>query len=252
MIGRKAIVGLALLCSLAFCALAAQGAAAAGHGQTAFTCAEVQVNGEYSDAHCDNALVGGKYAHLGFTQTTNITLTNAATANETKSAQPAHLFVNELHGVKEVEVNCTTVTGTGEATNSETGGIMKASGSGTIEFTGCTANHSCTVTVAPTPVKAETVEGLASEGMGLKFEPKTGTVFTKLTFTGTSCPLKAFGAISVEGSTIGTAHNEPKGEGATVYFGSMNSLTIGGQTPVFEGIATLRGPNGNALVATTS
>jgi hypothetical protein len=251
MIGRKAIVGLALLCSLAFCALAAQGAAAAGHGQTAFTCAKVIGGADHTDAHCDNT-GPGEWGHVAFTGPTKITLTNEATAEKTTAAQPAHLFVSELHGVKEVEVNCTTVSGTGEAENSEAEGIMKASGSGTIEFTGCTANHSCTVTVKATPVKAELVEGLSpGEGMGLKFVPKTGTQFTTLTFTGSACPLKAFGAIPVEGSTIGTAHNEPQGEGATVYFGTMNSLTIGGQTPVFEGIATLRGPSGNALVSTT-
>jgi hypothetical protein len=252
MIGRKALVGLALLCVLPCYAFVAQGAIAAGKGQTTYTCAEVQVDGEFSDAHCDDPLVGGKYAHLAFTQTTAITVTNAATENETKSAARAHLFVSELHGVKEVEVNCTTVSGTGEASNSETGGLMKASGSGTINFTGCTANHACTVSISETPVKGETVEGLASEGMGLKLEPKTGTVFTKITFTGTSCPLKAFGAIPIEGSTIGTAHGEPKGEGATVYFGEMNSLTIGGQSPEFTARCTDKGPNGNALLRTTA
>jgi hypothetical protein len=251
MIGRKAIVGLALLCSLAFCALAAQGATAAGKGQTAFTCAKVGV-GDHTDAHCDNT-GPGEWGHVAFTGPTKITLTNVATENETKSATHTHIFLNLLHGSSEVEINCTTVSGTGEMENSEAGGIMKSSGSGTIEFTGCTANHSCTVTVAPTPVKFETIEGLSpEEGHGLKFLPKTGTVFTSFTFAGTACPLKAFGAIPVEGSTIATMHGEPKGEGATAYFGSMNSLTIGGQTPVFEGIVTLRGPSGNALVFTTS
>ncbi len=254
MIGRKAVIGLALLCSLAFCALVAQGAAAAGAGQTAFTCGEASGTGEYSDAHCDNAASGGKFHHVAIPANTStaITLTNGGTANETKEATPAHLFVAKLHGVAEVEVNCSTVSGSGTMENTETGGIMKASGSGTISWSGCTANHGCTVAIENTSVKAETVEGLAEEGHGLKFSPQTGSLFTKVTFTGTGCPLKAFGAIPVEGSTIATAHGEAKGGGATAYFGTMNSLTVGGESAEFTGKATLKGPNGNALVAETS
>jgi hypothetical protein len=256
MIGRKAVIGLALLCSLAFCAVVAQGAAAE---QTVFTCAPgagAAPTKDFTDAHCDNTVEPGKgtFHHVTIEKgkKTEITLTNSATENETKSAARAHLFISKLHGVSEVEVNCTTISGTGTMENTETSGVMGASGEGTIKFTGCTANKNCTVAEPiETAVKGALVEGLSSEGMGLKFEPKTGTTFTSITFSGASCPLKAFGAIPVAGSTIGTAHGEPKGEGATVYFGEMGSITVGGETASLEGKVTLKGPNGNALTATT-
>ncbi len=257
MIGRKAVIGLALLCSLAFCAIVAQGAAAE---QTAFTCAPGAGSGttsDFSDAHCDNTVKTGtgSFHHVEIPKNTSteITLTNAATENETKSATPAHLFVTKLHGIAEVEVNCSTVAGTGTMENTEVGGVMGASGKGTIKFTGCTANHNCTVAEPiEAKVKTELVDGLASSGMGQKVEPQTaGGPFTSITFLGASCPLKLFGAIPVAGSTIGTAHGEPNGMGATLYFGEMNSVTVGGEPVGLTGKVTLKGPNGNAISITT-
>ncbi len=259
MIGRKAVIGLALLCSLAFCAVVAQGAAAE---QTAFTCAPGAGSGttkEFTDAHCDNTVEPGHgtFHHVEIPVLTNteITLTNGATENETKSATRAHLFVAKLHGVAEVEVNCKKVNGTGTMENTNTGGVMGASGKGIIKFEECEANHGCTVAEPiEAKVKAELVEKLAPEekGMGLKFEPQVaGGTFTSITFLGTGCPLKAFGAIPAAGSTIGTAHGEPTGMGATVYIGENNSITVGGEPAQLTGRVTLKGPNGNALTATT-
>jgi hypothetical protein len=51
---------------------------------------------------------------------------------------------------------------------------MGASGSETITWSGRVTNHSCAVSVAGASAKAETVEGLAEGGMGLRLQRKRG------------------------------------------------------------------------------
>ncbi len=243
----RTIGGVVLLCALVISALAAPNASA----MKTYTCAKTNppTGGEWANAHCSGAPKSGQaYTHAVFNKNTNVTFTNAET-KEAESA-PAHFFVAKLHGVSEVEVNCTSVTGTGEAENVEESGVWHGRGTATMKFGGCTANHACTVTVAEAPLKDETVEGLASEGVGVKFSAKTGTTLTTFTFAGASCPLKAFGAIPVAGSAIATANGEAKGFGATWFFGLLDFLTVGGESAEFTSWWTPKGENGNALVWT--
>jgi hypothetical protein len=259
MSGRKAIVGLSLLCALLFSAVAAQGASA---GQTAFTCAPNTTTGaeQFSDAHCDTAATGNAgFKHVAITESTSIKLTNGKTKNNTTEAEPAVLHVASLHGISNVTITCTTVSGTGTMSNAETGGVMEAKGEGEISFSGCTTNvPNCTVTNPITAVvKAHTVEGLAPSGtgMGLKFEP-VGTNFTTITFTGASCGLRLFPNIPVKGTVIGTANGEPNGRGATAKFAptnEMEALTTGGEVSELTGTATItNATSGNALTTTTT
>jgi hypothetical protein len=242
------------MCALLLCAVAAQGASAAG--QTIFECSKSATTKAFSDAHCDTANASGEYGTVAFPGGA-IKLTNKATKNATTEATIATLKIAELHGVANVVVECTEVSGTGEAANSETGGVMTGSGSGTIEFHSggggnCTTNQTgCTVKVAAVGAKAESIQPSASE-MGLKFSA-TGTNFTTTTFEGT-CSLHLFNAIPVKGSTIATANGEANGHGATAWFieGSMNSLTVGGEPAQLIGKATLSSSaTGNALVLST-
>ena len=72
MIGRRATVGLSLLCALAFCAFAAQSASAAkAVNTTAFTCVEGATK-DFSDAHCDTKVTAGtgQYGHVVIPQGT--------------------------------------------------------------------------------------------------------------------------------------------------------------------------------------
>ena len=276
MIGRKTIIGLALVCALALGALAAQGASAAGNGQTIFECAS---GGEgFSDAHCDNTGTG--FHHAAFPETsTEITLSNEKTKESTTAAEHAVLFIGLLHGFTNVEITCTNVEGTGTAKNSLSGTIHKGSGSGTILFnngtgvfchtnqSGCeggSATQGARVGTAANPgvkVEGESVEGSTlkeggvSGGHGLKFKPQGETTqFTTVTFEGT-CGLHSFGAIPVNGSVIATAGGTREGRGATAWLipGEMESLTVGGSAATLEGKATLkRKSTGNALTFTTS
>jgi hypothetical protein len=63
MSGRKAIVGLSLLCALVFCAFGAATASAAG-GSTAFTCVKGAASADFEDEHCDKGKVGGGFGHV--------------------------------------------------------------------------------------------------------------------------------------------------------------------------------------------
>jgi hypothetical protein len=268
MIERRTIIGFALMCALLLCAVAAQGASAAGNGQTINECVKVP-HGNFSDAHCDSEVSpeSGEYLHVQFpTESTAITLTNGGTAESTKKATTGVLHIALLHGFKNVNVECTNVEGTGTAQN-VAGPPMVGKGSGIIKFnngTGvlCHTNQSgceggtATVGAKVSEVKAsaETVEGgTLGSGMGLKFSPTTGSQFATITFEG-SCGLHAFGAIPVAGSTIATAGGEPNGHGATAWFTEeMSSLTVGGEPAGLTGKATLkRTSNGNALTLTTS
>jgi hypothetical protein len=245
-------------------AFAAQAASAAESGQTIFECAKNSTK-TFTDAHCDHAGTG-EYGHKKIKLGTKVTLalTNSGTEEETKKAALATLKIAKLHGFSNVVIECTEVSGTGEAENSISGEVMKGSGKGVINFHSggggnCTTNQTgCTVKVAEVNAKAESIQPSATE-MGLKFEPATaGTNFTTTTFEGT-CGLHEFGAIPVKGSTIGTANGIPNGGGATVWFienhtgeTAMNALTVGGEAAQLIGKGTFKNQTtGNALVFTT-
>jgi hypothetical protein len=268
MTGRRVVIGLSLLCALALSAFAAP-SAFAERGQTAFTCAKEEGVRNFEDPHCDKTATGtGEYGHVAITEKTNISLTNHNTKNNTTEHTPAFLHAAKLHGVANVEIECTTVHGTGTMEN-KVEGVMRATGEGTIEFEGnprlvpptdtgnCWTNQSgCTVKPGKVETKAKTIETAAvggmEAGMGLEFSPKTGTKFTTVTFEG-SCGLKSFGAIPVEGSVVGTAEGVPNGMGATISFANtgLGNLKVGGEPAELTGTATIVGPNGNALTATT-
>ncbi len=235
MTGRTTASSLAVLCALLVFGVWVQSATAAG--QTALTCAPTRGGaGVGGDSNCEEET----YEQVGFSAPTSATVTDDGNAV---------LTVAKLHGVSNVEVVCSSATGTATMENSEVGGVMAATGSGTIEWGGCTANHECTVSVAPASVKAETVEGLAEEGRGLTVSAKTGTVITKITFAGATCPLKAFGAVPVSGSAVATAAGEPDGIGArAVFTKAMGSITVGGEAAAFEGTATVKGEDGDQVV----
>jgi len=256
--GRKTVIGLALVCALVLSALGAQAASAASN-QTIFECTKSATTKTFSDAHCDNESGTLEYGHKVFpSAATAISLTNGKTKNATTESTTAVMKVPLVKGFKNVEITCTTVSGTGTALNSASGAEMKGSGSGTINFTNagganCSTNQAgCTAKVNPVGASAETVDIAAAE-MGLKFFPTTGGVFATVKFEGT-CGMAALGALNVEGSVIATAGGVPNGKGATaVITAAMSSLIFGGGAATLEGTATLsRTSTGNALVVTTS
>ena len=255
---KKTILGLSLVCALLFGAFAASSASAAG--TTAFTCAESPANTtlatQFKDEHCQKATTteaekkAKGFKHVEIKETTAITGTNAKTASETTAAASS-ILRTKASGL-ETEIVCTTVSGTGELTNSLNGAEKVASGTGTITYTGCTApkptGQECKVKggqVVTKKLAATTKE----QGKLVKFSPFEGTTFATITFEGCKTaglnieyPLTGSLKATPEGATLSTTE-----AGVT----TQGLLKFGGQAAGLEGKLTLKNTaSGTALTVT--
>src|ERR1043166_4096070 len=226
MTGRRAVVGLTLLCALLLSALAAQSASAT-KGTTAFPCTSSAGIDDFSDAHCDNGVEKGSYGHV-YTepgQEVEIELTNSKTKTETKESTPA-ILKGTLAGVK-FETTCTTVSGTGKSTNKVIAEVMQNEGTGlAIKYSGCTVNKPAGCKVKePIEITGSsiTVENLGAgkTDMGVQFKPKAEKPFGEVTLEGTECALKGK-SFPLEGTMIATGSR-----------GSTEAVASSGATLVF-------------------
>lgn len=229
----RSTIALALLCVCAFSAFATQSAFAE---QKAVTCESV-ASGQFSDAHCINVNPGGPYRHTEVPGSLLFSATNARTASETTSAAVSSLK-GALSGIA-TEVQCTTVTGLGELTNAES----SVSGTGTLEYGGCTvtlpAGKGCKVIGGKVPTKklAATTVGQAANTM--KFTPFEGTQFASIPIE--SCSVEALNnTFPVAGSLVATATGATL---TTTHVGvtGQNTLKFGGVKAGLEGAVTLSG-----------
>jgi len=259
MIGRRAIVGLSLLCSLLVCAFAAQSAlGAAAKNTTAVTCEKQGGNG-FTDAHCDQA-GNGEYGHTAIANgTTTITVTNGKNASATTAAAPT-ILKGTVFGVKN-EITCKTVTGEGSLTNSEpTSKEHKVTGTVTAKFTSCVVNKPALGCKVKEPITVESnVEGVEGLGagkneMGLEFKPKTGEVFNEITIEG--CFVA--GTFKTTGTAIGTGNPLPteKFSGTTNIFTNAmtkETLKLGGNPAEVSSSTTVNmSGGGNPISLTTT
>jgi hypothetical protein len=250
MIGRKSVIGLAVLCALAFAAITAA-SASAGPGR-AWTCKKVGPLNQFNDEHCINGN-GGEYAHVAIANfsKTIIVGTNAATASGTTAASVSKLK-GKISGIA-TEVDCTGLTGEGELENTET----SVSGSGTITYSGCTvvapAGRECAVTggeIKTKPLTATTA-GLANPNE-LKFEMASGeTEFASIPISGCKENSPPSGNYPVAGSLIATTSGATTTTTHTAITG-QKTLTFGGNAAGLEGALTIRmaGVGGNPIVLT--
>jgi len=254
MIGRKAVIGLSLLCALLICAFAAPSASA---GTTAFTCVETKAKeGDFTDAHCGNQVKAGEgsYAHVTIkpNEETQISLTNEKTASETKAAQPFN-FSGTLFGAT-IEFSCRTVSGSGTLTNEETKEkVMQTTGNAIIQATKCTVTKPAKCTVGEPftwDTHFKTYEKEAE--MGIEFTPKNGEQFGFWELLGSECTLKGM-KTAIEGSFKGTIGGSAKGKGATIGLteASTAGLTWGGKPYVLTGSMTPSMKEGNPITFTT-
>lgn len=243
MIGRKSIIVLCMLSALAVCAAMAQSAVAATNGTTAFTCRNVGGGlANFNSEHCVPGSGPGNFEHIAISEltVTEATLTNAQTNETTTGALPTKLH-SVVSGV-EVELEATTVMGNGTMENMKAAsGEHTANGTGVIEYKGVTVlkpeGKGCKVKtgeVITNKLKATT----AGAGMGLKFEPNEGTVFTKFEVEGCSIGVLN-GVYEVKGSVIGTPN------GATTVFTrggttEQATLTLRGQKAGIDGKITIK------------
>lgn len=220
MTGRKAIVGLCLLCALAFSAIAAQSAAAASKGTTAFTCVKNAAPEDLRGEHCLTTGVAAKeYGHVAIKEntTTEITGTNSKTKAETTASTPGAFHVT-ISGI-EAEITATTVSGKGSMTNAKEGpgqgveGEHYVHGTGTLTFSGLEMPKptggggvpTCKVNVTELTTK-ELKATTTGQGDNLKFEPASGTTFAEFEVEnapGQTCPEAIKGKYVVSGSVKG-------------------------------------------------
>ena len=244
----KTIVVLALISMLAISALGAAGASA--KGTTAFTCTSKGGESDFADAHCDNQVGAGKgsFGHVAIAtgSSKEITLSNEKTASETTAAQPS-VLIGTISGTN-VEVKCTTVTGSGTLTNKEVEGTMQASGTMTIEHSKCTASPSPCTVAEPIVYKANYTTYQNETEMGLRYTPIVPPNFG--TFTLKNCGLaNTFG---IAGTMETTPAGTPLGKGATqTWTKSMSSLEWGSNPYTLEGAITLRLKGGDPIAFTT-
>jgi hypothetical protein len=255
MIGRRAIIGLSLLCALLFSAIAASGAMAeeeAGNGTTAFTCVPAPEGGAgFSREHCAKADVvasGAKFKHAAIApgKKTGFDATSAGTAEETKKSTNAVLTAT-IGGLK-ATFTAPEVTVTGELENFQaTAGVspMKIKQSKVIlHFTkvvlsGALATiEGCKVveeTVVTESLESESVEGPA-EPMEASYKPETGTAYAFIHLTG--CKTAKLNEVPVEVSGTSSAI----GDGATVETTAATTagLKAAGQTASFTSKVTPR------------
>jgi hypothetical protein len=135
--GRRAVIGLSLLCALLFSAFAAQSASATV-GTTAFTCVKGGGSEDFADAHCDEPKAGGGFGHVEIGEaTTTVEGTNAKTTNKTTEAKHA-LFKSTSGGIA-IEITCATVQAEGSIKNIAVGpdGGMAVESNGSTTFTSC-------------------------------------------------------------------------------------------------------------------
>ncbi|HEX6666706.1 MAG TPA: hypothetical protein VF081_08950 [Solirubrobacterales bacterium] len=256
--GRRAIVGLCMLCALLVSAFAAQSASAIT-GTTAFTCSEAAAVKDRVGAHCLNIEGEKKFGHVAIAENTTTELegTNANTATNTTTSRIGKL--RETIGGVPLELQATGVGGSGTMENKKTaGGEHYAEGSGTITFTGVTvtepAGRGCKVfthkedgsgdpgeegaegIVHTLPLKA-TTEG---QGDSLKFTPVVGEKFANFWITCTTKLAAIEGTWSCTGSVKGVPN------GATTEFThatvtTENTLKCRGSKAGIDGALTLKG-----------
>ena len=239
MIGRKAAVGLALLCALVFCAFAASSASAV-KGTTAFTCAPVVGGAGFSDAHCKTAVTKNatfKHDAIAENTTTKTHITNEKT-NATTTEHTSLFLHSTIFGVN-TELRCTKVLGHSELTNDKN----ETTKEHTIHATKVTLHYTECDVLAPASCKVVNRTALTnpltatSEGQGerLKFKAEGATPFAIVKVEG---PFPC-GNIEVTGSVTAVEN------GATLEFTradttAQNTLRANGFNAGLEGKATVR------------
>jgi len=244
-----------MLCALLVSAFAAQSASAIT-GTTAFTCVKTTADpNQFADPHCKEEVpTGGEYKHSVVPQDT----TTSIRGNDSGPGAEAVSKLKSTVGGLAVTLTAEELEGGPNSwmTNAvDPNGEHYTHGEGTIKYTGVTVSVAkCFVykdeggvkgekeKVDTEPLKATTT----GQGMGLKFEPKEGTVFArfwildaakKTSAEGGECNIGA--TYEVTGSVIGTP------EGATVSFThsgttTQNTLKMGAKAGI-EGKLTIEG-----------
>jgi hypothetical protein len=274
--GRRAVVGLCLLCAVACGALAVAPNAMALKGTTAFTCRPetkpTETTKGFEDEHCTKAVTGTKaiWVHEEIKPGTNTQVISSNTETQGKLVYPK---LKSLIGGVEFELeaggfqSCINKT---SVENKENGAKqMEAAGEGCGEFYNVIVKKPAKCTVkngtVSLPEKGEgktvvkEVEG-KSEMYGEALPPVATKVFAEFTFEGAECALKGT-TVKVTGTArANVTTEEGKLDGPTVRLTTAETgktLKVGAQKAEAEGTATVRmlptiGQEENPIVVTTT
>lgn len=246
MTGRKAIVGLCILCALAFSAFAAQSALAV-KGTTLFTCKKEGPGHSFTKAHCksgDFSPGNGEYEHVTFAEgtTTEFTGTNAGNGSDTKTT-----ILTKLKSVSSgvaIEFQAAEVHWVGWLTNAKDAITGEHYFHGRFKVT-----HKGVAVTAPKEkgckvkggeiVSNELEATTAGKGDAVTISPVSGSAVESITVEGCSIPAlnkeyKLEGSINcpMDGSTIECTHANTTEQG---------TLTLSGQKAGLEGTVTIVG-----------
>ncbi len=252
MIGRRAVIGLSLLCALVFCAFGASSASAA-KGMTVFECVEEAEGNKFTDADCD--ITGaGKFGHKEITKTVEI---------DTKQVSGTFTIGFNFLTIL-TDISCTTMTTTGSIEN-VAGPPMSVKGIVHITLSGCTVTKPAKCVVKQPIVINAAVKSViineAKEEHGLEYSPEVaGGNFTELTFENKGaekCAITNGGKpVPVKGTAIGTGSTVSMTGGIQRFKSSeasMQKLTVAGEPATIEGEVTVTNKaTNNALGLTTT
>ncbi len=265
MTSRRTIVGLCMLCALAFSAFAAQGASAS-KGTTAFTCKKAEKGGAgFSKEHCtsaDQVGSGAKFEHVPVKEET--TTEFIGSSESTGGAFPVVILRNTESGV-EYELQVGQVQGQGWLTNAvdPSTGEHYLHGQATVTFEkvvvtkpagkGCKAYTKMGGTegvIDSTQLRATT----KGQGDFIKFEPVEGSVIASwfigsCSYEATNGTWEAAGSIKcpVDGATVSCTETNTTEQG---------TLKARGQKAGISGALTVKAkdavdPTYTALSVTT-
>jgi hypothetical protein len=257
MFGRRATVGLTLLCALLFSAIAVQSAsAAAAKNTTFFTCVKTDSGkSTFTDPHCDFDDAGkGNFEHQPLESGLGNT-TEVESSNETTGGTTSPQVLEGSPFKVSTSISCTTLAGIGSVGNTEPKlGEHKISAKTVINLSGCTVAKpaKCAVNepIVMTFGSIEGLEGLTgpkgeANAMGVEYKSEAGRPITTITLEGAECALKGF-PFPVEGSIIetsgpGTAEAQTKiWHGATsIFTAAMSNLTAAGRPATYTGNKTV-------------
>jgi hypothetical protein len=266
MIGRRAAVGLALVCALAFSAFAASSAMAV-NGTTAFTCVkESTVGAGFSDAHCKTAVSSNAtFVHKEIAQdlTTTFHGTNEKTTANTLEAEPAILKGKPL-GI-ETEIKCLKVTSHGQLTNRLEPTTKEHWIEGkkvTVHYSECKVEKPANCKIPNNTILVENTEATTKgeavgEKMNTRFKPEVGTTFVEFEFK--ECTNGLFNGVhkvegdvaaQTEGATLVFNHAAITAENKLKFFGAAAGLS--GKITLSQAAGTAETePTGNPISATT-
>jgi len=246
MTGRKATVGICLLCAIAFSAIAAQSAIAV-KGTTLFTCKGEGPGHNFTKSHCkseDFSAGNGSFEDVSVKEgtTTEFTGTNEGGGSETNTTVVTTLK-GTFAGVA-IALQTTGVHLQGSLTNSKNSETGEHFFHGNFKIT-----HTGATVVAPKEkgckikgeeiVSSELLATTAGKGDAVAISPAEGTVLESIVVEGCSVPslngtYKLEGSLTcpMNGATILCAH-----AGIT----EQGTLKIGGQKAGIEGTVTISG-----------